>query len=312
MSNFLLQSGRQRVLALALIPALVGALAFGAGSALTAFGDNPVTFYGCVESRTHLLYNVLTSPASPRACLKDDAAVSWSQVGPAGPAGATGPQGPRGIQGPAGPKGDAGAAGATGPQGSKGDTGPAGPVGPTGAMGAAGPQGPKGDTGDTGASGPQGPKGDTGPAGPVGTTGATGPQGAQGLQGPQGPKGDTGATGATGGAGPQGPQGPAGADAPKHIAGYVAGTGTLQSLPTFTSKRRSTGWYQIDFPTGTWSAARQAVAVVTAYEFEFATCQVVNTFSPGDGSDGSLQVLVRCGVGEVDKDSSFGFIVMQG
>ncbi len=99
MSNSFLQSGRQRVLALALIPALVAALAFGAGSAWTAFGDNPVTFYGCIAGSTRALYNVVTSPATPLACLKGDAAVSWSQVGPAGP------QGPQGPQGPAGPAG---------------------------------------------------------------------------------------------------------------------------------------------------------------------------------------------------------------
>jgi len=131
--------------------AIVAVLAFAAGSAVVAYATDPVTFYACRNVRTNLLYNVVTSPSQPLACLQGDVPVQWNQVGPAGP------QGP---VGPAGPKGD------TGPQGLPGDIRPAGPAGPQGPAGPNGDTGPNGSQGDIGPAGPQGPEGPQGPQGP--------------------------------------------------------------------------------------------------------------------------------------------------
>jgi hypothetical protein len=105
-----------------------------------------------------------------------ETAITWNQIGPAGPAGVVGPSGP------AGPVGAKGPAGAAGPAGPAGVVGPAGQVGATGPTGAAGSAGAKGDVGTTG------------PAGPTGATGSVGATGAQGPVGPQGPAGSALAT----------------------------------------------------------------------------------------------------------------------
>jgi len=116
------------------------------GVASAQIPDSSGTIHGC--------YNVhngnLRVVSNPGECRHPEAAITWSQQGPAGPKG---------------DKGDTGPAGPTGPQGPQGDTGP---KGDTGAQGPVGPQGDKGDTGDTGPTGPQGPQGDTGPQGPAG------------------------------------------------------------------------------------------------------------------------------------------------
>jgi hypothetical protein len=112
--------------------ALVAALAFAAGYASLAHAIDPVTFYACRNVGKNTLYNVVTSPSLPLACIKGDIAVQWNQAGPMGP------QGPAGLTGPAGP------------------AGPQGDPGPAGADGAQGPAGPQGDPGADGAQGPQG------------------------------------------------------------------------------------------------------------------------------------------------------------
>jgi hypothetical protein len=92
-------------------------------------------------------------------CRPSELAISWNELGVAGPRGATGPQGP------------------AGPAGADGATGPAGPTGAAGTDGQAGPTGATGATGPTGADGIPGSDGKTGPPG------ATGPSSIAALDG---------------------------------------------------------------------------------------------------------------------------------
>jgi len=141
-------------------------------------------------------------------------------------------------------------------------------------------------------------QGVTGASGPLGPTGATGLQGIQGLQGPSGPSGSQGAQGATGTQGATGAQGTAGVDAPKQIAGFVNGDGSIRHGLDFTVVKNSTGNYTINFPVGTWNDV-----------------YAVNTDGFGAGtSDGTVTYLVAgsngIGVFTVDfggVDTSFMF-----
>ncbi len=112
--------------------AAIIALAFTAGSVLTALGvPPPVTYSACVTSPIPglppsissliphgTLYN-LTSNGTP-TCRGADQVISWNEQGPIGPQGDTGPSGP------------------TGPTGSQGIQGPSGPTGTTGSQGVPG------------------------------------------------------------------------------------------------------------------------------------------------------------------------------
>ncbi len=110
-----------------LVMGMALALTFGAGAAMTAFGDPiSVTYYACVKNGN--LKDVGTTPPTCK-----DTTISWNSGGPAGPQGATGPTG---LMGP------------TGLTGPKGDTGDRGATGETGLPGIAGPKGDKGDKGD--------------------------------------------------------------------------------------------------------------------------------------------------------------------
>ena len=168
---------RGRFLRLAGIAALM-ALAFGAGSFVSALGETtPNTYSACLSATNNRipsslygalgngsLYNV-TVNGTP-TCQVGDKVITWNEQGPVGLTGATG------------------AVGATGPMGATGQTGAVGATGQTGAIGAIGP------TGETGASGPIGQTGATGATGQTGAAGATGPKG---DTGPTGPKSAAGA-----------------------------------------------------------------------------------------------------------------------
>lgn len=107
-----------------LVVALVVALAFAAGSALAASGAvAPVTYGGCLNRDTGILYNLATTGAPARPCLQRDTTVTWNQAGQAGLPGAKGETGPVGAQGPKGDKGDPGTPGPQGRAGPKGDPG---------------------------------------------------------------------------------------------------------------------------------------------------------------------------------------------
>jgi len=110
-------------------------------------------FTGCVDNRSKVL-RVIDGEAG-EICKKTETAISWSQVGPAGPDGALGPVGP------AGPQGFQGASGVPGPQGAMGERGLTGLQGDRGFTGFTGSQGPDGLPGATGPQGPQGPAGFT-------------------------------------------------------------------------------------------------------------------------------------------------------
>ena len=141
-----------------LVTALLAALAFGSGSAVAAYANQPASeIYACVNNSSGTIKVI----GATGTCGTNEIKLVWNTQGPQGL------QGPQGIPGPVGPQG---ATGATGPQG---DTGA------TGAQGPQGPQGPKGDQGETGAAGPQGPQG------PQGTTGAQGPAGPAGASAPK-------------------------------------------------------------------------------------------------------------------------------
>jgi hypothetical protein len=152
---------------LTLTIALIAALAFSAGSIMTARGQGDGTFYAC-ESQNGNLRNISTRAPD---CSRRETLVSWTgngQPGPVGPVGPAGAQGPQGV---------------AGPQGEIGLQGPQGETGPQGATGADGPQGPTGDTGAQGATGAPGAQGATGTTGPQGAPGATGTQGPAGVSG---------------------------------------------------------------------------------------------------------------------------------
>ena len=76
-----------------------------------------VLINGCYTTKTGVLRVIDTAT---QQCSKGEVAISWNQVGPAGP------QGIQGAAGAAGPEGPMGATGAAGPDGSQG---PAGIVG---------------------------------------------------------------------------------------------------------------------------------------------------------------------------------------
>ncbi|CAN5119816.1 hypothetical protein BH23CHL1_BH23CHL1_05240 [soil metagenome] len=143
---------------LTLTIALIAAMAFIAGSIMTARGQSDLMFYAC-ESQNGKLHQITTREPD---CPRKDTLVSWNENGPVGPVGSVGPEGPQGAQGVPGLQGE------TGPQGLQGETGP------QGATGADGPKGATGDTGAHGATGPTGPQGETGAAGPQGPAGVSG------------------------------------------------------------------------------------------------------------------------------------------
>ena len=112
-----------------LVTALLATLAFGSGSAIAAYANQPASeIYACVNNSSGTIKVI----GATGTCGTNEIRLVWNTQGPQGL------QGPQGIQGPIGPQGPQGETGATGPQG---------------------PQGAKGETGATGATGPQGPAG---------------------------------------------------------------------------------------------------------------------------------------------------------
>jgi hypothetical protein len=215
------------------------ALAFGAGSVFTAFGEpSSVTYYGCIQhvssqqarlgpvssllGQDGTIYGVNTNGAAH--CQSGDTPISWNQTGPMGPIG------PQGESGPQGPTGATGLQGATGVTGVQGETGP---------------------------SGPQGNSGDEGPSGPTGAQGETGPSGPQGSSGPAGPSGSTGAQGETG---------PSGARGPGVISwsGIVSADGTPQLAPNATITHPSTGCYTIALASGSFEPGTAIIPIAVA------------------------------------------------
>ncbi|MBA2454143.1 MAG: collagen-like protein [Chloroflexia bacterium] len=121
-----------------LAPALIVVLVLAAGSAAIAQGQSSTMFYAC-EGPNGTLSQISTS--EPTCNGKNQALVSWNQVGPPGPKGKIGDPGVDGVDG------------ALGIQGAKGDQGD---------IGLQGEQGPKGDAGADGLQGPEGPQGQAG------------------------------------------------------------------------------------------------------------------------------------------------------
>jgi hypothetical protein len=105
-----------------LVPLLaVAALAVAGGVAYATIRDDDGIFHACVKRTNGMIR--LIHPGNRGwidDCKRNERAVSWNQIGPAGP---TGPQGPTGASGPAGATGSTGATGATGPTGATGATG---------------------------------------------------------------------------------------------------------------------------------------------------------------------------------------------
>jgi hypothetical protein len=108
-------------------------LTFGREGILSADGR----IYGCYGESNGELRVV----AEREECRRSEAAIYWSQTGPAGPTGATGATGERGAAGPTGDTGAGGATGATGPAGAQGVAGATGPAGLPGAQGVPGTPG---------------------------------------------------------------------------------------------------------------------------------------------------------------------------
>jgi type VI secretion system secreted protein Hcp len=77
--------------------ALLAVVAAGAGTYAYAAASDGTTIHGCVGGDGKL--RVLSSS---EGCKKDETALSWNTVGPAGAQGATGPAGVQGLAGPAG------------------------------------------------------------------------------------------------------------------------------------------------------------------------------------------------------------------
>ena len=127
-----------------LATALIAVFAFGAGSAVAAYANQPpAEIHACVSNNSGAMRVV----EAATTCRTGETKLTWNTQGPQGL------QGPQGVPGPVGPQGPQGEPGATGPQG------PQGATGATGAQGPQGLQGPQGDKGETGATGPQGPQG---------------------------------------------------------------------------------------------------------------------------------------------------------
>lgn len=101
-----------------------------------------------------------------------------------------------------------------------------------------------------------GPAGPAGPAGAPGPQGPVGPAGAEGPAGPQGPEGPAGQQGPEGPAGPQGPPGPGGGSggSSQNISIGLNPDGSVFKGSGFTVTKITTGWYQLDFPEGSFSA----------------------------------------------------------
>jgi hypothetical protein len=115
------------------LAAVGAAVAIGAGSVAGASlitSDTGNEIYACVNAAGSVRIVSATT-----VCRAPEYAVSWNQVGPAGPPGPAGQQGP---------VGETGATGATGATGVQGPAGPQGPTGPQGPAGQTGPQGPAG------------------------------------------------------------------------------------------------------------------------------------------------------------------------
>ncbi len=124
-----------------LATALLTALAFGSGSAVAAYANQPPReIHACVSSNSGALRVV----GAADTCRTGETKLTWNT------------QGPQGLQGP------------------QGIPGPVGPQGPQGQTGATGPEGPQGATGETGAQGPQGPAGASAPRTIGGTVRADG------------------------------------------------------------------------------------------------------------------------------------------
>ena len=131
-----------------LVTALLAALAFGSGSAVAAYANQPTSeIYACVNNSSGTIKVI----GATGTCGTNEIKLVWNT------------QGPQGLQGP------------------QGVPGPAGPQGPQGAAGVTGPHGPKGDPGEPGATGAQGPQGATGATGPQGPAGMAAPRTVKGI-----------------------------------------------------------------------------------------------------------------------------------
>lgn len=92
----ILHRGSTRILTLA----IVVALAFAAGSAYVADGNDPGdTYYGCLTP-SGSLSRIAVNPTEPPDCAGNQTLISWNQQGPQGQIG------PQGEQGPPGPAGE--------------------------------------------------------------------------------------------------------------------------------------------------------------------------------------------------------------
>lgn len=171
-------------------------------------------------------------------------------------------------------------------------------------------------TGPQGVAGPAGPAGQQGPAGVAGPTGATGPAGATGPQGPAGPIGPVGATGPQGEQGPQGPAGPPGPAGSGGGGSSVISIGMNPDGSVFkgsgvTVTHITSGWYQFDFPPGTFTSYPIPNVTPLHGVNRYAYVSNLLAYPESDGS-GTMTVFVRSNTsGNTGTDSGLLINIVQ-
>jgi hypothetical protein len=93
---------RKTLVLVAALVAVIGA----AVAATAAIPDSNGVIHACRNTKTGALRAIDSERG--QTCSKDEAALTWNQIGPQGPAGPAGPQGPAGPAGPPGPAGVSG------------------------------------------------------------------------------------------------------------------------------------------------------------------------------------------------------------
>lgn len=127
----------------------------------------------------------------------------------------------------------------------------------------------------------------------------TGPEGPAGPQGPAGPEGPAGPQGPEGPIGPEGPQGPAGpggggGGSSQNISIGLNPDGSVFKGSGFTVTRITTGWYQLDFPAGSFAA--YPIPNVTPLNVSNRIANVSGLSAFADGS-GTITIWVKSTAG---------------
>jgi hypothetical protein len=118
-----------------------------------------------------------------------------------------------------------GVAGSSGTSGTSGTSATSGTDGTSGSSGTSGSDGTSGTTGTSGTSGTDGTSGTSGTSGTDGTSGTSGGTGSSGTSGTSGTAGTAGSPGTSGSSGTSG----------STPANQITGTGTINTLPKFTT-----------------------------------------------------------------------------